>query len=821
MTFPATKSNAIDGPPGVGTEIVAALINNLENKVGINNDPNVDSLDYMARNAFSWGNHAGLYLPIAGTAADSDKLDGQHGSYYAISGGAPTAHALIDAIGHTVAGLTTGHFLKATGATTYGFGAHGLGYSDVGAVASGTALLLDQTTPQTVVDGAPIFEDGIVSGTIVPSAVWKNLGASDNKWYHLYLAGSAYLANAQITGSASIIGLDITNTQAIDAMGRIFFTNGLGDSAWIGFMSEGMNIWTYNPDILYIDGNGHVHFNGDTVYGIGKLGIIEGGASPTKYTYLQGGDQVADITYTLPTASPTTNSKALLGSTAGVLSWGTNFGANDILTTGTLGAGAITGTSFNGNTFTTGTGTITLAAGKVFTLNESLTVSALPIGSLAVATAANTLGSLAVGLTTQVLVGGGAGTVPAWSTDLPTALTIGGQYNYRAGGTDIPVTDGGTGVSTLALNGVLFGNGTNAVGITAIGAEGQILRVGASPFVPAWTTAIYPNTTTAYRLLVSTGTSVIGELAAVGATGQYLAGVTGAIPSWATLNQAAVAGLTTADSPTWVTGKFTTLTNGYLPYHASDAAGLADSNIYTNGAYVNIGGADLAQRLGVTGNIKLIKGNDSSIFGQGYFGGSKHLDISYLTDGGVRILQSASLDGSGLQFFGGTDASYPGQAYIDYGSYTRTIAGRKFVIRNMSLSTISTVIAIDASGTVGIVTTLAGAGVTYQKLSVNGSQLFVGADSTQESPMFQVVPSYVVNTHASYTSRTILSQWAIGGAQEMMRFESGAAGMLGFLGAGAVVRQTGYAVPTDLTTCISALTVLRTAIINYGLITTV
>ncbi len=71
-------------------------------------------------------------LAAGGTAVDTDKLDGQHGSYYAISGAAPTAHALIDATGHTVSGLTPGHFLKATGATTYDFGVHGLGYGDVG-----------------------------------------------------------------------------------------------------------------------------------------------------------------------------------------------------------------------------------------------------------------------------------------------------------------------------------------------------------------------------------------------------------------------------------------------------------------------------------------------------------------------------------------------------------------------------------------------------------------------------------------------------------------------------------------------------------------
>ena len=48
----------------------------------------------------------------------------------------PTAHNLIDTTGHTASGLTSGHFLKATGATTYGFAAHGLTASDVGAVAT-------------------------------------------------------------------------------------------------------------------------------------------------------------------------------------------------------------------------------------------------------------------------------------------------------------------------------------------------------------------------------------------------------------------------------------------------------------------------------------------------------------------------------------------------------------------------------------------------------------------------------------------------------------------------------------------------------------
>lgn len=43
----------------------------------------------------------------------------------------------------------------------------------------------------------------------------------------------------------------------------------------------------------------------------------------------------------------------------------------------------------------------------------------------------------------------------------------------------------------------------------------------------------------------------------------------------------------------------------------------------------------------------------------------------------------------------------------------------------------------------------------------------------------------------------------------------------GFFAAAPVTQQTGYAVPTDLASCIAALTALRTALNNYGLTTTV
>ncbi len=61
----------------------------------------------------------------------------------------PVAHQLDTATFHAVSGLTTGHFLKATAATTFGFAAHGLDAAAVGALATaGTAADSDKLDGQ-------------------------------------------------------------------------------------------------------------------------------------------------------------------------------------------------------------------------------------------------------------------------------------------------------------------------------------------------------------------------------------------------------------------------------------------------------------------------------------------------------------------------------------------------------------------------------------------------------------------------------------------------------------------------------------------------
>ena len=43
---------------------------------------------------------------------------------------------------------------------------------------------------------------------------------------------------------------------------------------------------------------------------------------------------------------------------------------------------------------------------------------------------------------------------------------------------DIAVADGGTGAGTFTSNGILYGNGTGALQVTAAGSEGQVLQAG-------------------------------------------------------------------------------------------------------------------------------------------------------------------------------------------------------------------------------------------------------------------------------------------------------------------------------------------------------
>jgi len=54
-------------------------------------------------------------------------------------------------------------------------------------------------------------------------------------------------------------------------------------------------------------------------------------------------------------------------------------------------------------------------------------------------------------------------------------ITVEGNAIYRAGGTDVPVADGGTGVSTLTDGGILLGSGTGAITAMSALSDGQMI----------------------------------------------------------------------------------------------------------------------------------------------------------------------------------------------------------------------------------------------------------------------------------------------------------------------------------------------------------
>jgi hypothetical protein len=78
----------------------------------------------------SYADERTIVIPsVNGTMITSSNLPSP-----ATLGAAATIHNLIDTTNHPVSGLTSGHFLKATGTTSYGFAAHGLAFSDLGSI---------------------------------------------------------------------------------------------------------------------------------------------------------------------------------------------------------------------------------------------------------------------------------------------------------------------------------------------------------------------------------------------------------------------------------------------------------------------------------------------------------------------------------------------------------------------------------------------------------------------------------------------------------------------------------------------------------------
>ena len=132
----------------------------------------------------------------------------------------------------------------------------------------------------------------------------------------------------------------------------------------------------------------------------------------------------------------------------------------------------------------------------------------------------------------------------------------------------LAVGNGGTGATTLTANGVVYGNGTSAVGVTAVGSTGQVL-VGNTGAAPSWATV---------------SSSLVSS---------FSAGTTGFTPSSATTGAVTLAGtLGVANGGTGLT----TLTANYVPYGNGTSALQSSANYTFDGTTMTLGNAGVTAR---------------------------------------------------------------------------------------------------------------------------------------------------------------------------------------------------------------------------------
>jgi len=172
-----------------------------------------------------------------------------------------------------------------------------------------------------------------------------------------------------------------------------------------------------------------------------------------------------------------------------------------------------------------------------------------------------------------------------------TGLTSFGAANYAlystsssalAAGT-LPVAAGGTGMTTATTNGVFYGNGTSAHGVTAAGTTGQVL-VATTSGAPSW-----------------------GAIPTTAAVTSFQTSLSGLTPSSATTGVVTLAG--TLGVGSGGTG-LTTLTANYVPYGNGTGA-FASSSSFT---YNNTTGALTAPEVVASNGLHINSNTVSSSY---------------------------------------------------------------------------------------------------------------------------------------------------------------------------------------------------------------
>jgi hypothetical protein len=405
--------------------------------------------------------------------------------------------------GFTLAGGTTGRTLTVIGGNiTVANGVfNGAGF----ALTLGTNSTLSLNT-QTLTMSANMRDLTFQAGNTTPAASTQNVVQSGAAQYNLSTSDTNYLAGDLYYGAGT----------AYTALLRLGFTAGTGNSVLI----RGANAPAWGTIALA---------NSNFVSGV--LAISNGGTNNGSLSVTNGQVVYTDGSKLAATAVGTAD-QFLKSAGSGAPTWSAITLSNTTSVTGTLGISNggtnATATPTNGGvSYGTGTAYAFTGAGTANSVLLSTGVGAPIWGAVVLSSSASVTGTLPVtngGLgaasftangilygnaTSAIQVTGAAANailvtngsnVPSLSTDIPTAVTIGGAYNYRAGGTDIALADGGTNASLTAVQGGIVYGTASAMAFNSAGTANQVLLSGGTG-APTWG-----------ALSLSTAASVTGVL---------------------------------------------------------------------------------------------------------------------------------------------------------------------------------------------------------------------------------------------------------------------------------------------------------------------
>jgi len=306
----------------------------------------------------------------------------------------------------------------------------------------------------------------------------------------LTVAGTTAFSGAVNMGSQATTNVNI-DSGAIDAV-TIGTNSVVTDLRVDNLKLDGNTISSTDSGgnvIIAPNGTGNVVLNTDTL----SISATEGEGSTLLFQTDEGDDNGDDWTITNTTANKLTFNNDISGSVVELMS----------LTPHATAASSTA--AFAGHVTIAGDLTITGATTTASSTNTTITDKLIELGNGASGSASGDVGLvLERGNDANVFIGWdesidalvvGTGTFTGTTTgDLSHTLAA-AKFGSLTLTTDLAVADGGTGVSTFTDNGILYGDGGNALDVTAAPGSSpettsfQILTANSSG-VPKWTTSI-------------------------------------------------------------------------------------------------------------------------------------------------------------------------------------------------------------------------------------------------------------------------------------------------------------------------------------------